>query len=149
MSLKESWAQEIFQRLVDGQRQEVMYNVLDDAEWIFVNPYIKSTILSDTYHGPTEYWTKAEPIYRQIFRAPMKFTLRRLSVVGNLAFGELKGETVGKKDNEKYIMPQVSVCLVLEFNPTNEEEDGGKPRCKGVTEYLDSALLQKFMDNNL
>ncbi|WRT64348.1 uncharacterized protein IL334_001280 [Kwoniella shivajii] len=103
MALSQSWAEEVFNFLIEGERIIMMEYIEDDVEWTVINSEVKSTSASGVYPGKKEFGEKAVPILVGTFQGLPQYTLKRLSVAGNVAIGELRGEVVGKKDNEKFI----------------------------------------------
>ncbi|WWC99895.1 hypothetical protein V866_006804 [Kwoniella sp. B9012] len=141
MPVKESYVQGLIQLQLDGDWPTLMTYMRDDIEWMVINPLVKSTPLSGLFHGKEEYGKTLTPLF-STFEDRITFTLERLTVVGNLAVAEMKGQAVGAKDKKEFVG---FWCNIFEFEDDNEEN----PKIKGIKEYLDSALIKEFIENNL
>ncbi|OCF54282.1 hypothetical protein L486_08196 [Kwoniella mangroviensis CBS 10435] len=143
MPVKESYVQELIQLQLNGDWPTLMTYIRDDVEWMVINPLVKSTPLSGLFHGKEEYAKTLTPLF-STFEDRIKFNLERLTVVNDLAIVEMKGQAVGAKDKKEF----VGFWLFI-YELEEEAHDGEKPKIKGIKEYLDSALIKEFIENNL
>ncbi|WWC58797.1 uncharacterized protein I303_101341 [Kwoniella dejecticola CBS 10117] len=153
MTISESYAQELIELMLRADFPTLMQYIRDDVEWITINPEVKSTKSSGHYRGKKDFMEVTGPLMKT-FKAPPQFTLERSTIAGDLLFVELKGEAIGSKDNKTLtgLRSRLIVCmlqLVQIFEFEENDEANSKPQIKKIKEYMDSALLKEFMDNNL
>ncbi|WWC58796.1 uncharacterized protein I303_101340 [Kwoniella dejecticola CBS 10117] len=140
MTVTGTYLQGLLDRILGGELPGFLEGyVHDDVEWMLINAEVKSSPLSGLYHGKQAYFAAAGPVFGA-FTGPTKFELERSTLAGNLAFIELRGTSVGKKDGKTM---GGFWCWILEF-----DDDAEKPKIKKIKEYMDSALAKEFIENN-
>ncbi|WWC66200.1 uncharacterized protein I206_100101 [Kwoniella pini CBS 10737] len=140
MTVTESYFQGAIDLILGGDLPGFLEQYVEDnVEWMVINAEVKSSPFSGLYHSKQEYFATAAPLFGA-FNGPTKFELERSTLAGNLAFLELRGTAVGKKDGKTMVGYWV---WILEFDDGEE-----KPKIKKIKEYFDSALSKEFIENN-